>query len=645
MVQTKEVFYLYFVLLLWSLISYTIGAGFIKVLAIKQKNPLHRLFLAHFWGFTFIVTFYAIYKTAFNTISSGALLLILYYIFRYSRKGNKEGSPQWFKLTDLAWYSCVGTLNLLYFIIALWQIQDFSGGLHFFWGDANFYSAVSDYINHFGKESTHFYNWINVSEQKPDFFHFSDLWAGAIISSTSGVLYYKSLTLVIYPFLLTLFTLGLLALLRQHSKFSSFELIFLFLTILFIAPLKITIISGFEIKDADYSIFNISSLKTLTIASCLAYTLLSYSYKSLDLRLFPLFLSVFLYSTPLPVIIVGILAYLLLDWVLRGKSNRNSIFLSFSILSIFVLFYMLVGRTTTNLPYIEIKELFIRRYTQIESYGALLISLIKLFLSKTISILPFFLVLYFLRKKILEILAKSEGLKETLIVLLVISATGWLGAAVINFIVDGGQIFENFIQPLINIFTIISIWIFYRYSSGWRKWTVLSVFFAAGLLFNNPFSKKSLEINGEEYQELAEKLGDKESYPRIGFITRRDFYEGADFFGRNPKTVTPMINMRRFMNGYWPVNLSVYDIKWDNVPPYEQAYIVNGVVGSPFFQYVFDKGYAENEIEKAQIDFITEKDLEFLIIDQLHPWADDLPINSKPIGLVDGYQVLKINLQ
>ncbi|WPR77807.1 hypothetical protein [Algoriphagus sp. NG3] len=250
-----------------------------------------------------------------------------------------------------------------------------------------------------------------------------------------------------------------------------------------------------------------------------------------------------------------------------------------------------------------------------------------------------------MRKKILLKLSEAGGLKETLMVLLVISITGWLGAGVINFIVDGGQIFENYIQPLANIFTVSAIWIFYRYSTGWRKWIVIAAFFSAGLFFNNPLLKKKLDIDGKQYKELAEKLVGMENYPRIGFITRQDFYEDVDFFGRNPKTVTPMINMRRFMNGYWPVNLSVYDIKWENVTPYEQAYIVNGVVGSPFYQYVFDKGYAENEIEKAQIDFITEMDLEFLIIDQLHPWADDLPLNSKPIGQVGGYQVIKINPQ
>ncbi|WP_057935996.1 hypothetical protein [Algoriphagus resistens] len=643
MVQIKEAFYLYLILLLWSLSSFIIGAAFTKALAVKHRTPLHRLFLAHFWGFTLIVTCYAIYKTEFNTIASGVLLLILYFILRHSKKGDKEENPQWFKATDLSWYSAVAALNLLYFVIALWQIQDFSGGLHYFWGDANFYSAVADYINYFGKESTHFYNWINVSEQKPDYFHFSDLWAAAIISSSTGTLYYKGLTLVIYPFLLTLFTLGFLALLRQKSKFTTFEFLFIFLAILFIAPLKISILSGFEVKDGDYSIFNISQLKAMIIASCLVYALLNYSYKSQDLRLFPLFISVFLYSTPLPTVIGGILIYLILEWIFRGKPDWYSILLSFGILLFFVLFYLIVNRPTEILPYIEIKGLIIEHYSKIENYGTLFISIIKVFLSKIIPLLPYFLLLYILRKKILATLSKAEGLKETLMVLLIISATGWLGGSMINFIVDGGQIFENYIQPLTKIFIVTSIWIFYHYCLGWRKWTVLSAFFTIGLIFNNPFLKKGLEINGEDYQQLAEKLVAKENYPRIGFITRKDFYEGADFFGRNPKTVTPMINMRRFMNGYWPVNLSVYDIKWDNVNPYQQAYIVNGVVGSPFYQYAFEKGYAENEIEKAQLDFISEINLEFLIIDQLHPWANNLPIPSQLIGQVDGYQVMKIN--
>lgn len=643
MVQINEVFYLIFILFFWSILSFIIGAAFIGVLAIRQKNPFHRLFLSHFWGFTLLVTCYAIYKTEFNTIASGTLVLILIFVFRHSSKGEKEANPQLFKLADISWYGTVLILNLLYFIISVWQIQDFSGRLHFFWGDANFYSAVADYINQVGKESTHFYNWVNVTEQNPDFFHFPDLWAAAIISSSTGALYYKGLTLVVYPYLLTLFTLGLLSFLKRDSKFSAFDLIFLFLTILFIAPLKISFLSGFEIREADYSIYNISLLKALIIASCLVYTLLSHTYKSLDLRLFPLFLCVFLYSTLLPTIIVGILIYLILARIRRRQQVWPSFLLCIGILTFFILFYLILNSPLTELPYIEIKGLIIERYLQIANFGALLVSMAKLFMAKIIPLLPFFFLLYARRKKIIETVNRSEGLKETLSILLIISFTGWLGASVINFIVDGGQVFENYIQPLTTIFAVTSLWIFYRYTSSWKKWAVISVFFAAGLAYNNPFFKRSLDVNVAEYEVMADQLKVMDRYPRIGFVTGKEFYQSNDFFGRNPKTVTPMINMRRFMNGYWPINLSVYDIKWDNVNPYEQAYIVNGVVGSPFFQYVFRKGYAADQIEKAQLDFIGEMDLEFLIIDQFHPWASNLPIPSQPIGLVDGYLVVKIN--
>lgn len=578
----------------------------------RQDGPQSKKAFTKFLiGIIVWVISFASWYSSFNTILGGAGIVLLFSVFYYQKNGSISINNSYRNLKTVEWkfllvFSILLTFSVTYFVnkfgFQLTRIHD----------DLVFYAGIADYIK-LTKVETHSFNVINLSDV-PTFYHYFDSWLVALLGSIFKGSSLNLLVYVVLPIYCNIIILGAIALAEIYFPGKKwFVYIVIGITFLFISTFEEffnPLYKHFGFDNAvNRAFMHISNYKLAIVNICLLWFFINLKTNDLFKIFLPLCLVSILYPTTLPGLIGGSVIYLGFE-LLRKKNIKNAWWII--ILILLPLMYLGSFYLLQNSHY----EPVILKYSIVDtlkdnysSMGAIINSL-SVFLTFTIrvilsSVVYLFIYIIFYLKRLPQLKYNTGALilSATYIISLIFTCS-------IYYVQNSYQFNTNLLRPAFNIccYLVILTLIFdnrviLRY--------VGSLLILLNIIYHHP-SKGRAETNLDlnNYVKLEKEF--KSQNVTIAYIKAPDSYK--TIFDKSINFSIPLPNIRRFSQYYFPICLSVFDIP-KPITINEKYTIYSDLNESPFYAYVAENNL-ENEISKAQHDFLRLHTIDYVIVEK-----------------------------
>lgn len=617
----REIFIFLFINYFFSFFSLVVGNSILSFFRLEQFG-LRLFFLRLLIGAIFITTFFALFNSGFRSYLIGLVplgILILYY---YRHKIKLPVLKSFFIITDWKKLDSFFLTNSIIYLITVFIIVGFDGIIYNIHPDFAFYGAISEILNKTGIESLFFDIALNNSYHYV-FYHYFELWFGALVIEIFNVNSIQAILLVVFVFFCTLAVYGLYVLVNNKEE-NDYKLLSLSFLILIISPFVKTIrwLFGLQAGDVPFNITLISSfsIKNSIIVSLLVLLLL-FRKKDINTITFITLLIIFVYPST-AVLLFPTLFIWLLYWLRKDKTKSNISFLSvitgilpFLILSYLNKFTDLSGsgiQFASILIYFKnnilkiISEPFIRMIWELVTYSPYIILA--------------FLFLKYRESSFTDYIQQNKSLISLLFIGYVI---GSVGIALLSFTANGHQLLSNFYDPLFILLASLLIikCVYFNQNIKVKYFAFVIILFT--LIINLPgitWNKENLNFN--KYNNLAKIFdGDK----KIAFIhgNKSAYFE------------IPFGNLRWFTQGYFPVNLSAGFIELNSIS--DKFDFSSSILNTKYYDELVSQNMA--------IDLILrENKFDYLIVAKT--FDDSLNISSSEIANkknIGSYYIYELN--
>lgn len=605
--------------------------GCILMFVFKKKakvNSFRDVFFALTIGTTLFVAGTAVYATGGKTVMSFYLPLLPLMIALYPQSEKKAEK-------NLDFWFGVCTVLVFSFFFSFSNYKDFSGDgkpLHL---DYYFYANVAHHIFETGFENT--YHALNILDKRYHgitFYHYYELWLNAGISKIVGTKQLDTFFVYTFPVLITILSLGLLSL-AEHLG-SNGKKRFLFLLLIFgLASPVLPLHEKIEFLDKYYSKVNINifSLGNFLNGKHIPYYpfvilgLLGVAEKRNEFTGAAVFGLVLASFTTFPAGAGGFVFYLLVVSLLNYISEKKFPRRNWLILSVFIAANLLL------LLFYKLYSVDLDTYFSLEKSAndwifdvEMLFKRVKFFFGTALRILLLY-GLYF-ALVIFALYRKCFALERDWVLFAISILLAGAGAAALLILeLNSLQLFYNVAFVMMNcLFFAFFVQVFLNQKKD-GKFTFAAGILLIALFLTNLINKIIIAPYGSSCAKsgMYKKIGELLKENTIGRIGGSLQVRSDDPYERGVTVYTKGIMLNSIADTIAVVSLDDLDILPNSdslLRKQEFGYIAEGV----FWQYANDlkKTGKFTTIGKAQVDFVKEKNIRFLLTDLNYPMHEEL---------------------
>ena len=615
----------YLVFLATLTIIYLLGKTLCSFFITGDHNKYLTDFIYLFVGSVGLILLFSLIITGFKTINIVLIPLAVIFAFMYKIKWDKPTLGEAFKRAKTINISSVAIILLIgTFFFCLQAIHIFRwDGVPYFNlinSDTLFNSKVSEYLNLTGNENIWQVSNLFGNEffTKNVTYHYGELWLNAFIIKLFGVLSAVSIQLLTYPLIITIFALGLLALMEHFLKtlkvwhiIIATLLVFFkgFYTIEFLQGIKLFWVTPLEMPKLSF-------IYVYGVAIFLALIKERYELVGLLTVMMPI-----AYFTILPGLFGGVCVAMLVLWMMkRIKLNMalKNIVLCVLGFGVIMGFYEVFGADSNAFFALHDpgKDLGKHIKTAVNILGGTSLQIALLYALYGIVAIAG-IILYKSNidfKFLLSLLAFAGSIA-------VVSLACW-GA--FNHIVDSPQLFQNISVPILNIFFITLL--LYLYTSTRKRvfQGILIIIFSFNALLGlwktttQTTLKKVTSIYSLQYLNEISKALKNSSINPVGV----SLFDSQDY---KPGTYNYYVNHLFSVN----TNTSVLGAQLKVIKPYvntlcisphnipkDHPLIKSALATSLFYQYVEKQKKAQKfkSISQSRLDFIDKFKIDYVIV-------------------------------
>lgn len=605
---------MFYFLLLIALLLFIYGISlFIKIPTVE--NTIFEFFIKQLTVISFLISGFATFLTHGKTIF---ILFIPILVYLFVKGHIIFSKPLKRPKQDL--YSI-----LLIFPIIL--IQFF---LNFDITDLQLYVPSSDIIQYasyanglvqYGSENK--FEALNVLY--PELFngmspyHYYEIWFTSLIGSVCKLSFVFTLQLIVYPYLIWLFVLGIASTFEHYQTKLSLKEYGLCFLLLFIGPVYLSV---YEQLFNDGEFFQST---VFTVTGFLKQTL-SFSYfgqKHLPVSVFGILLFLFILKKQIkPALLVGFLAVVCsfgtlpgifgsfgFLFVLQKKYRSKENFLLLSGLSLLVILVISLNKMGID-PEVAKKTFYFGEFLkELNLKGEIMRVITKVigpFLWLSILYFPFILLFTYYRKRLLE----SSEIRTSLYLSGFLFMTGSLFISTVQGL-NSDQFLTNLV-PLFNCILIIScICLYHSFSNKKIMYLVLLSIFLVNSSFIIGFYKMSNQ-KAESYYSLAtiskvkKELDLETNKPVIAYLLNDHIVQTKPVSNWYPAKPGKLLSLSNYFN---LVNIDYPYIKYEKnsssiafCPENQMRFFLN------------DKFVPKDDFDKIQIDFLERNSIKWLFV-------------------------------
>lgn len=576
--------------------SFIVGYLILLPFKLKRVNSFLDVFIRIIIGIVTIVFVFAVLKTHGRTIMLPALIPVLLLIKGYQKEYLSKIEQNQYSVLKLILTVFCTALFFSGIAFHTYDIKnDFFALPH---PDYLFYGKVSAYIWNTGIESS-IIDYVNPLENKPIRYHYFELWLNAIYSNLFKTNTVQYLMTVTYPFFFSLVFIGFLCLYERLIKSNLKFILLLSFFSIFTSGVFFNWFQNISLLS-DSKLFSLNSLsyyKLSIIYTFLFISILGFKeHKKNYLYILSgvLFLGI-LYIPVMPAVFMGYCIFIGLS-VLRNKKLLNKQFLLINLLIFIVAVFIFLFYTSFN------------KSNDTSSFQIDLLSYLKTSINIFGGGLLMTIIIYFIYIPFaLWNIWKSKDF-DYLFFIISIIASGLFCWAAIHHLNDAVQLYSNIAVSLLNISLAYNLSFFIINKRASLVKQSLIVLFWGVFIFNNinEVISKRVEVNIDKNRtNIINRI--KQLNPNgVSIKSSKDY---SSIFSKN-ENFSVLASYLVFIDPkYHPISLSVFDI------PITNAKDEKAVKKAIFYKYVMRKK-EHNEfttIEQAQLDFIKEYHIEYLI--------------------------------
>jgi hypothetical protein len=605
LIYIKEIFIIVF-------LSFMMGSVLLKIADSSINKQYTKTFLSLLTGILILTIVQASMVSKFNTV-----LLITPFILWLGFCADKKRIGKCIKSRDyglwqLKSYISLSTfVELSFFIFLVYSLQFFllfeNGNIFSIKlpsQDLTFYARCADYLSATGIEFCN-NDYLFSASSKP--YHFADLWFNSVISSLGGNNTAMSLVLTFKTIYLTIFYIGILAILENKYQLNYKIKIICGLTIFF-TPLYISAYDNFHILT-EMTIFSqtfsqAQKLFFIEVFLLAAILLNIINYRKLAVATI-LCLPVVYTVTMVPVF-AGFLVYLIYVYLSDKEIAYDELAIGI-IPAIYILGYYFVFNSSSDEvnPYaFNLLDIVNFRHTTNIVAGTLLKHIILFF---PVGILFFLYVRNKRSDKNIFLVIKSNSI---CIFILSLPMFGLILWSITSGDPNAVQLFQNISMPILYTISIILILISFIELSLHYKWLIFLL-----LIANAFFQVKDLiEIKPSHGKYFIQQLMQKKIAENKIYVTYKPISWYSSFFSFGDKGINLGNYLAYFYNNTQPVSLDMIDVPIIGDVNFVKN-VNKSIKSSTFQQYINEKkriGINKKNYE-YQLDFIRENNVRILI--------------------------------
>jgi hypothetical protein len=608
-------------LLLVAIATFTaIGWILFKILRKPVPASLQGFSWAIFFGVLFSVSLYAVVRTGFRTMLLPVPVLVIAGIYYLDNGFIERMQTTATKYIDRRMFFIFILLVAFCWMLNVLPYLSFHEGiLRYAGGDPGFYARASEFLNWFGKESPNI-DYVNPEKLGIAPYHYGDVWLNALLSRTGIINETVTLTLVSYPLMEVVFSLGTFCFLLQSGILAKLNSVVVLITgsVFLVSGLKI-FFPGFLVHSDVLSISPYYYPKTLIPASGLVFLLTMITGKQWR----PFFIITLVigicFINVAPSLFAGAALFAL--YVLINRQMKINNFLPVVLLALFSVFLIIFiykffpgvnnnsepGLTSTHLAY---------------SIGDLKTSM-HIFvggLFQFFVLIPFAAILILFRKKLVSDIKSAN--RFSIIYACLIPLTGLVSWAILyKTVADGVQFFSNVFIPVCSIFAVgASAYVLSRATVTWQKLLVgLLVLFACVQNISQYYGYFH-EFDKREFNAVRRFVGEKPGY----FVNYNSSIASNDLFQKNTVGFPPLPVLQYFVDPY--VNISLNSpFLMNSSDTLLQQWEKPMLQSAPYSYYYF---HHNNKPDSVILhNFIKEKNIAFLTV----PFGITMPVDLQDI--------------
>lgn len=588
-------------------IIFIVGYCFLLFFGLRKINSFFDIFSRFIVGIVTIVFITAVYKTNGKTIMSLSVIPLFVFIKTYKKDlflNSNQDSSEVNKYKLITFILPILLFSLLVSIGALYKYEirgDYFALPH---PDYIFYGKVSTYIWETGVESS-IMNYFYPNENPVKVYHYFELWLNAVFSEGFKVNKVKYLITTTYPVISTIVFIGFLSLyeisvLKIKKRKNVKLIIFLSFLSIFSSGIYFNFFNKIPFLNESklfsnylFDYYKLSIIYVFLFIILIGFTKEQKNYTYILAG--SLFLGI-IYSPVLPATFLGYALFTLIRIIRDKKLLNKSFILEQSLLIITAIlifvFYLNLKDSNNSLNESFAVLKFLKTSINIIIGGSIMVFVI----------FSFYIVIIFNYKKVF----KKDY--EDFIFVGCIFLSGIVCWAGVHTSANAVQLFSNITIPILIIFLTLKISeIITKYNNSNKVSIILLVLW--GILISKNINellndRVSIKVNEKESLIIDKLIGLK---PNGVFLKHKDDY--ITYFDKIDNFSILAWYLIYINPKFHPVSLSVFDI------PITHAMDENAVRKSIFYKYVKNKKEKKefSTIEQAQIDFIKENKIEYLI--------------------------------
>lgn len=627
------------------LFAYSIGHTALWLIGYQYTQYAKSVFLKIFSGIIATVTVSAILFAAGNTMYIGIIPLgIVFYMFfkkDFARTKNMS-FPYSFKheWKELLYVGIAIGIFAVFFSFLFGYHHDSFYGIK----DYSFYAGIAQSLINTGIEAPAFHCNMpgNTLAASPSFYHYFELWFAGTISFVFNSNIFYTIIYIVQPIFFSLIVLLCYAIFQKlvpHTQFLFLRIIpFFFVIVSSFAELaNLFFNSNYFITSALISFYNI---KLVLIYICILWFFSNITSKEY-IKIFPLFILMFVYPPTLPVLLCGLFVYIVYR-SLYYKSLQIRLFSLYAIVGIFfLLFYTLQQNTSVETTYSMQEHIFIKLqnidYQEIKRLvGNILLYSFRMYGLFVLVILTLFVLIKNKKQVFISLFPF-----HTWILFLTMLCAGLCAHTLLFEVTDFQQLHQNFFMPFFNIllFLFFLFFIVYKQKFSGIFFVCISLISCVLFLNNYDYFKDKKDVANKYNLLQAEFL---DSLFTSVYIKNAQSYKSV--FDRNINFTKPYSEITRFSNHYFPICLSVFEIP--SVSKKEDLlYGTYAIKSSPFYQFVGDTTGGVN-LDSLKIAYIRKFKIDYLFLEQNNPFEKQLkalPVEKRFSFENEEYEIIKFD--
>ena len=579
----------------------------------EEQNQIKLFFENCLIGMLALTTFFAIYKSSFNTILSGIFFITALYILL-----NKEKFKIKFDLNirniDVKILFIYVILLIMFSVIFNHLIFPINFNAH---PDYLFYGSISDYLLIHGKEN--FYLPINSEFFGTTVYHFFNEWMVALISNITYLNGTNSLLYVFFPVTFSVLYLGLIYLsqliLRIQNIYTFFLPLIFFVTSSLSLGESLPVIFNIGDRFSFYyaSFFSTPSSGKMIMVTLLILGLIFNSKKDEKTNTIYIFsLICFVWMTTILAVLGGVTVFVLYEIWKSKKVNYNNLSLLTGTFIIFILNFILGPKTITIDN--SFSDSYILKFTTYFLEDFNLLELIKTLFKTLLSRVyyySFLILIILLNYRVIKNFFLSHIKNNKLFtIFLLIFLSALFFRTILFFLSDSNQIFTNIVDNTtmkIIFFSIILIVL-------QKKWNFIFVFLFASLSIKTILLQKN-ELEKVYYKkESLITLKNEFNDEILKFATLLKS-ENSNYTHISQVVYPPLLEIRSISSSYFPVNLSIFDREQKYSSDFmTKSRYVSLMKNSPFVLFTL-KNNLEKYSWETKLAFLKKNQINYLIVE------------------------------